>query len=112
NLDLLLRTLAGWLVHPNVGAVLAVDYGAEAVTNAMLRRYMQENGYPLDQVTHRFLSLAGSFAADLAAGETIVRDWLGPVNELARTEESLAHLKIALQCGGSDAFSGVSGNPL
>ena len=31
---------------------------------------------------------------------------------MARTEQSLENLKIALQCGGSDAFSGVSGNPL
>ena len=34
------------------------------------------------------------------------------VNSVSRTEQSLSHLKIALQCGGSDAFSGVSGNPL
>ena len=27
-------------------------------------------------------------------------------------EQSLANLKLALQCGGSDAFSGISGNPL
>ena len=31
---------------------------------------------------------------------------------MERTEQSLSNLKIALQCGGSDAFSGVSGNPL
>ena len=29
-----------------------------------------------------------------------------------RTDEPLSELKIALQCGGSDAFSGVSANPL
>jgi altronate dehydratase len=29
-----------------------------------------------------------------------------------RTAQPLKHLRIALQCGGSDAFSGVSGNPL
>jgi altronate dehydratase len=34
NLDLLLRTLSGFVVHPNVGAVLALDHGGEeAVTN-------------------------------------------------------------------------------
>ena len=38
--------------------------------------------------------------------------WLDEVNATPRTAESLAHLKIALQCGGSDAFSGISGNPL
>ena len=34
NLDFILRTLAGFMVHANVGAVLAVDFGSEAVTNA------------------------------------------------------------------------------
>ena len=38
NLDLLLRTLGGFMVNPNVGAVLVLDHGGEeAVTNRMLR---------------------------------------------------------------------------
>ena len=68
NLALLLRTLAGFIIHPNIGAILAVDYGLEPVTNAMLRDYMVEHGYPLDQVPHKFLSLTGSFQANLAQG--------------------------------------------
>lgn len=112
NAELLLRTLAGFMVHPNVGAVLAVDYGLEPITNAMLSDYMQEHGYPLDHVPHQFLSLSGGFDANLERGETVVRGWLDTVNATERTPESLAHLKIALQCGGSDAFSGISGNPL
>lgn len=112
NLDLVLRTLAGFVVHPNVGAILAVDYGLEPVTNTMLVRYMEANGYPLSDVLCHFLSLRGSFAEDLEQGERMVRSWLEAVNATARSEESAAHLKIALQCGGSDAFSGISGNPL
>ena len=112
NLEMLLRTLAGFTTHPNIGAILAVDYGSEIVTNQMLRRYMTENDYPLEDVPHRFLSIQGSFDANLAAGETILKGWLEPVGAIKRTEESLSNLKIALQCGGSDAFSGVSGNPL
>ncbi len=112
NLTLLLRTLAGFIVNPNVGAVLVVDYGIEPVTNAMLHEYMIEHGYELDAVTHQFLSLSGGFQENLAKGEAIVREWLPVVNRVERTDESVAHLKIALQCGGSDAFSGISGNPL
>lgn len=112
NLDLVLRTLAGFVVHPNVGAVLAVDYGLEPITNDLLRRYMADNGYPLSDVLFHFLSLKGGFAGNLEQGETIVKSWLEPVNAISRSQESAAHLKIALQCGGSDAFSGISGNPL
>ena len=112
NLEMLLRTLAGFTIHPNIGAILAVDYGSETVTNQMLQHYMIENNYPLEEVTHHFFSIQGGFDANLAAGQTILEGWLEPVNAMKRTEESLSTLKIALQCGGSDAFSGVSGNPL
>ena len=112
NIDILLRTLAGFTVHPNIGAILLVDYGTEAVTNEMLQSYMQREGYALDDVVHRFYRLQGSFDTDLANGAGIIDGWLEIVNGVPRTEQSLEYLKIALQCGGSDAFSGVSGNPL
>ena len=112
NIDMLLRTLAGFTVHPNIGAILLVDYGTEAVTNEMLKAYMLREGYALDDVIHHFHRLQGSFDTDLAGGAEIIDGWLENVNSVARTEQSLENLKIALQCGGSDAFSGVSGNPL
>lgn len=112
NLDLVLRTLAGFMVHSNVGAVLAVDYGGEPINNQLLQTYLQQNGYPLDDVVHHFLSLSSSFEENLMQGKAIVEDWLAEVNATPRTPQSLSELKLALQCGGSDAFSGVSGNPL
>ncbi len=107
-----LRTLAGFMVHANVGAVLAVDAGWEPVNNAVLRAFMQENDYALDDVPHAFLSLAGAWERVLDTATEIVRGWLPRVNAAERTPVSAAELKIALQCGGSDAFSGVSANPL
>lgn len=112
NLQLLLRTLSGFLVNPNVGAVLIVDDGLGPVTNGILEQYARRHGYPLDDVLHRFVTLEGSFEAELDNGASIVREWLPAVGAMERTPESVAHLKIGLQCGGSDAFSGVSANPL
>ena len=112
NAELLLRTLAGFIVHPNVGAVLVVDYGTEFINNDRLRTYMQTNGYPLDSVPHRFMSITGGFVDFLEKGETQIRTWIPNVSANERSSEPLKHLRIALQCGGSDAFSGISGNPL
>ncbi len=114
NQELVLRTLAGFMVHPNVAAVLAVDYGDGAVNNLGLEAMMREAGYPLSAVAHHFLTLDphADFSAELGRGEAIVRDWLPEVATMRRSAESVRHLKIALQCGGSDAFSGISGNPL
>lgn len=107
-----LCALAGFMVHPNVGAVLAVDYGVEPISNARLRAFMVGRGYPLADVPHAFLSIRSGLAAALAEGEAIVRGWLPTVAAQRRTPESVSELRVALQCGGSDAFSGVSGNPL
>jgi hypothetical protein len=112
NATEVLRALAGFMVHPNVGAVLAVDYGVEPITNARLREFMQAHGYPLGDVPHAFLSIDRGLAAALAEGDAIVRAWLPTVAAQVRTAEPLSALRVALQCGGSDAFSGVSGNPL
>jgi altronate dehydratase len=113
NLDLLLRTLSGFMVNPNVGAVLVLDNGGEeAVTNRMLRAYLEEHGYPAHDVPHEFMSLEGGFRRDLERAKSVVRGWLEEVDAARRTEEPASELKIGLQCGGSDAFSGVSANPL
>ncbi len=112
NAEYVLRTLAGFIVHPNVGAVLAVDYGTEPINNALLKSYMEQHDYPLQRVPHVFRSMHGGFLDELDSAEELVRNWLPSVNETKRTPRSVAHLRIALQCGGSDAFSGISGNPL
>jgi len=112
NLEFLLRALAALFVHPNVGAVLAVDYGVDPVTSGMLEDYLEHHRYPYRELPHRFLTLRGHFSKDLEEGETVVNGWLAEVGATARTSQSVEHLNIALQCGGSDAFSGVTGNPL
>ncbi len=112
NEQLLLRTLAGFLVHPNVGGVLALDAASAGVTNEMLRETCSAYGYPLDDMPHRFISLRGPFAVDMLLAKKMVECLLRLANEARRTPQPLGELKIALQCGGSDAFSGISGNPL
>ena len=113
NLDLLLGTLGGFMVNPNVGAVLVLDHGGEeAVTNSMLGTYLEEHGYPTDDVPHKYMSLEGSFRRDLEKAKSVVQGWLELVDAARRTEEPASQLRIGLQCGGSDAFSGVSANPL
>ncbi len=112
NQDLVLRTLAGFAVHPNVAAVLLVDYSAAPINNLVLRDYLQEHRYPLTTVIHQFFSLTHSFNDDLAAAEAIILNWLPTINQMERSPQPISALKIGLQCGGSDAFSGISGNPL
>ncbi len=112
NLAQLLRTLAGFVVHPNVGAVLIADSGSEAVNNAVLKEFMLDKGYPLDSVPHHFFSLKNTLNASFNDAEAIVKKWIALVSSEKRSPRPVSELKMGLQCGGSDAFSGISANPL
>ena len=111
NLELTLRTLAGFMVNPNVGAVLCLDFGSELLSNAAFKKYLVDHHYPTDDLLHEFLSVT-SFESGLARAAQIIESWLPRANGFRREELPISHLRLALQCGGSDAFSGVSGNPL
>ncbi len=112
NRTLLLRTLAGLMVHPNVAAILAVDLASDPVNNRLLQQFLATDQYPTEELLHGFFRLTGDWQADLTHCGEVVKAWLPQANASTRTPQSLRHLNIATQCGGSDAFSGVSGNPL
>ena len=112
NLGHVLRVLAGFMVHPNVGAVLAADDGTGAYGNGDLRRFMQGRGDPLDHVSHAFFRIERGFEDEVARATALIEGWLPAVAAAQRTPEPAGELRLALQCGGSDAFSGVSGNAL
>ncbi|HEY1172602.1 MAG TPA: UxaA family hydrolase [Verrucomicrobiae bacterium] len=112
NYELILRTLGGFMTHCNVVAVLAVDYGTEPVNNRVLEAWLHEHKYPIDAVAHRFHTLQGSIEYELRRCTELVKAWVPEADKQERTPQSIKHLNLSLQCGGSDAFSGVSGNPL
>ena len=112
NLDHVLRVLAGFMVHPNVGAVLAADDSAGSYTNDDLRRFMEGRNYPLGHVLHAFHRIEGGYKEEIVRAAALIERWLPEIAAARRTPEPAGALRLALQCGGSDAFSGVSGNAL
>jgi altronate dehydratase len=112
NVTFVLSVLAGFLVHPNVGAVLVVDEPDAVITTADVLAFMREEGYPDISVPHAFFTRTASFADDLARAARTVAPWIAGLAAQERTQRPLSELKIALQCGGSDAFSGITANPL
>jgi altronate dehydratase len=122
NLPLLKRTLAGLATHPNVGAFVVLDYddGTEALTGLELQRHMLEAARKsggcaakLSAMPHAFFTArTHSHRADVEAAAAAARALFTDAATAKRTLEPLSKLRVALQCGGSDAFSGISGNPL
>ncbi|MEL6961926.1 MAG: UxaA family hydrolase, partial [Pseudomonadota bacterium] len=53
----------------------------------------------------------GGTRKTVEAAQDIIRDMLPMANAQERQTVAAAHLSVALQCGGSDAYSGITANP-
>lgn len=98
-----------------MGAVLVLDIppsSTQVVGIDMMKTYLEENKFPVTDVPSDFYNLSGNFPVDIEKCIEIVRGRLDEVNSYSRVTSPLSNLSIALQCGGSDAFSGISANPL
>ncbi len=105
----LARTLAGYATHPNVGAVLMIGLGCE--TNQiplLLKRQGLTEGEALRTMT---IQGTGGTRATIAAAIAEIEAMLPALNAVERTPESAEHITLALECGGSDGYSGISANP-
>ncbi len=105
------RTLAGMARHPNVGACILVGLGCETNQATDLLRT-----YGLDQDVEGQPSILtiqelGGIRAAVEAGITEVQRLLPQVNAARRSLQPISELVLALQCGGSDGWSGVTANP-
>ena len=58
----------------------------------------------------RMQSLGGTYET-IEQGISSIHEMLESANRFERSRQSIEHLKIGLQCGGSDGFSGISANP-
>ncbi|MEO3998840.1 altronate dehydratase family protein [Mesorhizobium sp. CAU 1732] len=107
--DLLKRTQWGYATNPNIGGVLMVGLGCEAF---QIPRWMQSYGVT-EQTTFRTLTIqeVGGTRKTVEAGVQAIREMLSTVNGVTRTEAPASELMLALQCGGSDGYSGITANP-
>jgi len=108
DLGLQVKTLAGLVRNPNVGAAVLVGLGCEVVSPALLKAAASASGKPLETVVIQ--EAGGSrMAADQA--EALARRLLAELDNLPREEGTAADLVVGLKCGGSDTFSGLTANP-
>ena len=107
--DALQRVMWGYARHPNHAAVLMVGLGCEMnQIDWLLEAYGVERG-PRFQ-TMNIQDVAG-LARTVETGIAKVREMLPLANEAVRTPCPASALTVALQCGGSDAWSGITANP-
>ncbi|MEM7489804.1 MAG: altronate dehydratase family protein [Pseudomonadota bacterium] len=107
--EALQRVMWGYAKHPNHAAVLMVGLGCEMnQIDWLLDAYGLKQG-PTFQ-TMNIQNVAG-LRRTIEAGVEKVRAMLPIANEAVRTPCPAGELTVALQCGGSDAWSGITANP-
>ena len=109
GIDNLRRTLAGFATHPNFAGVLIVGLGCEA--NQMDPLLATQDLTPSPTLRTLGIQEAGGTLAAIERGVAHLRELMDLAAEARRETVPASHLTLALQCGGSDAWSGVTANP-
>lgn len=107
--DNLQRVLWGYTQHANVAGVLLVGLGCEVnQLSALVEQYQMTRG-PLLRTMN--IQSVGGHQKTVAAGVARIVEMLPQANNVQREACPATELKLALQCGGSDAWSGITANP-
>jgi len=112
NIEVMLRTLANYADHPNVGAVILMDLGCEKTNLAKVEKYLLRREQSFNKPVARIgIQDEGGTMAAIERGMKEVEWMLAEVNRAVREEASVSELVLGVKCGGSDGFSGISANP-
>lgn len=107
--ELLQRVLWGYARNPNVGGVLMAGLGCEMMQiDWLIEAYGLTPG-PLFQTMN--IQDVGGLRKTVELGIKKIEAMLPEVNKATREVCPASELMVALQCGGSDAWSGVTANP-
>lgn len=114
------RVLAGYADHPNVGGCLVVGLGCEQTTAGYLGQHhgvvslyapggeqlTRDEGTPM-----LTMQTEGGTRRTIEKAEALLEQVLDRANRWERAPADASHLSLAVECGGSDGYSGLTANP-
>jgi altronate hydrolase len=105
--DIFKRTQWGYAGNPNIAGVVLVGLGCEVF---QIGRMKEEYGlsYLFQTLT---IQATGGTRKTIDAGVERIAGMLPIVNQARRETLPASELMLALQCGGSDGYSGITANP-
>lgn len=107
--DILQRSLAGYATHPNFWGVVFVGLGCEVnQLDLMFKNTGLETHSRMDAFT---IQETGGTHATIRRGVDRIKEMLPEADKVKREQVSAAHLVLGMECGGSDAYSGITANP-
>ena len=109
GMQYLQRALGGYIRNPNFAAVLLVGLGCEVnLTDCLLDNMNIAEGPRLKTLN---IQVSGGSQRTLQLGIDAIEAMLPSANRAIRQTVSAEHIKLGLECGGSDGYSGISANP-
>ena len=114
------RVLAGYAQHPNVGGCLVVGLGCEQTTGGYLQQHhgivslhapdgtqlTRDGGIPM-----LTMQTEGGTRQTIEKADALLEQVLDRANQCERETADASHLSLAVECGGSDGYSGLTANP-
>jgi altronate hydrolase len=103
------RTLVGYARHGNFAGALIIGLGCEVnQIDSLLQSGNLKRGPLLQTLTIQDI---GGTSATIREGVSRIREMLPEANRMERRPVPVSHLILGLECGGSDAYSGITANP-
>ena len=111
NYTLLQRALAGMANHANIVGYIVVGLGCETnnIEELVDNYHLEQYGARPPRMTVQDM---GGIRKTIDAGVRAINELLPIANASVRTAQPISELSLALQCGGSDGWSGITANPV
>jgi altronate dehydratase large subunit len=107
DMEILFRVLSGLVHHPNVGGVVLIGLGCEVSSTSRLLPFIKDLGKPVEVLN---VQEDGGYLETARKGAAAARRMLSELQNQPRVPVPWEKLLIAMECGGSDAMSGVTAN--
>jgi altronate hydrolase len=109
GIAVLRRTLTGYAEHPNFAGFLMLGLGCEVnQIRGVSEGWRLDPSRPVATMT---IQEQGGTVATVRAGVEALKAMLPQANEVTRETVPASELVLGLNCGGSDAYSGITANP-
>ncbi|SKB25607.1 UxaA family hydrolase [Maribacter arcticus] len=108
----LAKLLAGYVKNPNVAGATVLSLGCQNLQIDLLRNALNDIDPNLNKPVLIYEQQQMGTVDEML--NTIIKDSFAGIkaaNAIERKPASISKLKMGLECGGSDGFSGISANP-
>ncbi len=107
--QVLQRTEWGYARHPNLAGALMVGLGCEVM---QIPDLVDDYGLKENELFRTMtIQATGGTRKTVERGVAMIKEMLTDANAIEREPVPVSEIMLALQCGGSDGYSGITANP-